>query len=70
MFSGEHILAFASCTGNEEIISMLLKAGANIRAQDSFGKCKIRPWVISPRFYADYSAIYRGGKNTEIIYSL
>jgi len=37
---GEHILAFASCVGNEEIMSMLIKAGANIRAQDSLGKRK------------------------------
>lgn len=37
---GEHILAFASCVGNEEIIAMLIKAGANIRAQDSLGKTK------------------------------
>lgn len=39
--AGEHILAFASCVGNEEIISMLIKAGANIRAQDSLGREKI-----------------------------
>lgn len=41
IFVGEHILAFACCIGNEEIISMLIKAGANIHAQDSFGKGKI-----------------------------
>lgn len=37
---GEHILAFAACVGNQDIISMVINAGASTRAQDSTGmKC-------------------------------
>ncbi|XP_048881128.1 transient receptor potential cation channel subfamily V member 6 [Brienomyrus brachyistius] len=37
LYYGEHIVSFAACVGNEEILSALINAGANIRAQDSFG---------------------------------
>lgn len=35
--TGEHILSFAVCAGNEEIISMLIDAGASTRVQDYLG---------------------------------
>ncbi|XP_051576746.1 transient receptor potential cation channel subfamily V member 6-like isoform X2 [Myxocyprinus asiaticus] len=46
LYFGEHILAFASCVGNEEIITMLIKAGANIRAQDSLGNTILHLLVL------------------------
>lgn len=35
--TGEHVLSFAACVGNEEIVSMLIDAGASTRVQDYRG---------------------------------
>lgn len=35
--TGEHILSFAACAGNEDIISMVIDAGASTRVQDYRG---------------------------------
>lgn len=40
--SGEHILSFAACAGNMDIISMVIDAGASTRIQDYKG---MSPWV-------------------------
>ncbi|OXB71816.1 UNVERIFIED_CONTAM: hypothetical protein H355_002785 [Colinus virginianus] len=34
LYKGEHVLSFAACVGNEEIVQLLIENGADIRAQD------------------------------------
>ena len=36
--TGEHILSFAACAGNEDIITMVIDAGASTRVQDYRGR--------------------------------
>lgn len=36
-FPGEHILSFAACAGNEDMISLIIDAGASTRVQDYRG---------------------------------
>lgn len=44
--AGEHILSFAACAGNEDIISMVIDAGASTRVQDYRGM-KFNIWQES-----------------------
>ncbi|XP_078257969.1 transient receptor potential cation channel subfamily V member 5-like [Rhinoraja longicauda] len=51
VYYGEHVLSFAACVGNKEIVQFLIENGADIKAQDYLGNTVLHHLAILAQSY-------------------
>ncbi|XP_069785119.1 transient receptor potential cation channel subfamily V member 6-like isoform X2 [Narcine bancroftii] len=51
VYYGEHVLSFAACVGNEEIVKFLIEHGADIKAQDYLGNTVLHHLALQAQSY-------------------
>ncbi|XP_072414314.1 transient receptor potential cation channel subfamily V member 6-like [Chiloscyllium punctatum] len=51
IYYGEHVLSFAACVGNKEIVQFLIENGADIKAQDYLGNTVLHHLALHARRY-------------------
>ncbi|XP_078082097.1 transient receptor potential cation channel subfamily V member 6-like isoform X2 [Mustelus asterias] len=51
IYYGEHVLSFAACVGNKEIVQFLIENGADIKAQDYLGNSVLHHLALQAHQY-------------------
>ncbi|XP_067914781.1 transient receptor potential cation channel subfamily V member 6-like isoform X2 [Heterodontus francisci] len=51
IYYGEHVLSFAACVGNKEIVQFLIEKGADIKAQDYLGNTVLHHLALQAHRY-------------------
>ncbi|XP_051889309.1 transient receptor potential cation channel subfamily V member 5-like [Pristis pectinata] len=51
VYYGEHVLSFAACVGNKEIVQFLIENGADIKAQDYLGNTVLHHLALQGQSY-------------------